>query len=247
MERFRVVLVEPEHQGNIGSVARAMRNFDLHDLWIVNPKTKIDLGAESLAAHGRNILAASRTVQTLHDAIDGCDIVVGTSSITSSLTSNLRRNSTTARELARRLASSHGRIAILFGRESSGLRNEELDLCDFVVSIPTSREYRALNVAQAATIVFYEIFASRQGSPARALASGDAKRHLLNYLDQLARSSDIPPHRRTLSVRAFRSIISRAMLTPREATLLIGVFRRALRQVEAARSARAKRGKAVTI
>lgn len=224
----RVVLVEPEKEGNIGSVARAMKNFDLDDLWIVNSKVPIDGEARAYAMHGLDVLTAARTVKTLTEALEGVDVVAGTSAVVASSTSNLHRVAVTPKQMAEKIRTTkRGRVAIVFGRESSGLNNKELEACDFLVTVPASHNYNVLNIATAASIVFYELFQLKTPKSIE-LASGDSKRRLLAEFDRLARECDLQPHKRRLAQRAFRNIISRSFISRREASLLIGVFRKAL-------------------
>lgn len=224
----RVVLVEPEKEGNIGSVARAMKNFDLDDLWIVNSKVPIGGEAQAYAVHGLDVLSEARIVKMLSEALKGVDIVAGTSAVVASSTSNLLRVAVTPKQMAEKIRiTKRGRVAIVFGRESSGLNNKELEVCDFLVSIPASRNYNVLNLATAASIIFYELFQLKTTKNIE-LASEDSKQRLLAEFDRLARECDLQPHKRRLADRAFRNIISRSFISRREASLLIGVFRKAL-------------------
>lgn len=135
----RVILLEPEKGGNIGSVARAMKNFKLADLWIVRPKTGLNNEARAFAMGGRDILLSAKIVRTLKKALNGVDLIVGTSSVSATSTSNLSRVSITPAELARKVRTAKGNVGIIFGRESSGLSNSEVEACDFMVTIPASR------------------------------------------------------------------------------------------------------------
>jgi tRNA/rRNA methyltransferase len=222
---LRVVLLEPEKPGNIGSVARAMKNFGLGDLWVVHPKVQIDGESRAYAMHGLDILTSAHTVATLDEAIKNIDLVVGTSAVTARSTSNLSRIAVTPREFAANVAESKGRIALIFGRESSGLSNQEVEKCDFMVTIPASHDYNVLNVASAASIVFYELFQIRAQRKVE-LASVASKHRLLAEFSRLVRSSNLQPHKRKLAERAFRNIISRSFISKRETSLLVGVFRR---------------------
>ena len=225
---IRVILVEPEKEGNIGSVARVMSNFDLDDLWIVNPKVPIDGEARAYAMHGQNVLTTAKTVRTLDLALEGVDLAVGTSAVVARSTSNLLRLAITPKDMAKKArATKKGCIAIVFGRESSGLSNQETENCDFLVTIPASHEYNVLNLASAASIIFYELFQTKAFTGVE-LASRDSKKRLLAEFDRLARMSETPLHRRKLAQRSFSNIISRSFISSREASLLIGVFRRAL-------------------
>jgi tRNA/rRNA methyltransferase len=226
MVTVRVILLEPEKSGNIGAVARSMKNFNLSDLWIVKPKTRIDGEARAYAMRGLSILESVRIVASFEKALNDVDIVVGTSSVEARSSSNVSRVAITPRQLAERATSTKGTMAIVFGRESTGLTNQELEVCDFMVTIPASRDYNVLNVATAASIVFYELF---HKAPVRHLdlAPQSSKRRLLAQFDQLMGKCDLQPHKRRLAQRAFRNVISRSFISRREASLLVGVFRKA--------------------
>jgi len=231
---IRVILLEPEKSGNIGSVARSMRNFDLGDLWIVNPKTRINGEARAFAMRGLPILESAKIVtsfdQAIKDvdaeAIKDVDAVAGTSSVAARSSSNLSRVAITPKQLAERTSTSKGTLGIVFGRESSGLNNQEVEACDFMVTIPASREYNVLNIAVAASILFYELF-HRKAANQSGRASQPAKKRLLLQFDHLAAVSDLQPHKRRLAQRAFRNVISRSFISSREASLLVGIFRKA--------------------
>jgi len=223
----RVILVEPEKAGNVGAIARSMKNFELDDLWIVNPKTAISSEAKAFAMRGLDVLSSARIVNTLPEALRKVDLVIGTSSVAARSTSNLSRVSATPAELAEKVRAFRGSVGIVFGRESSGLSNEEVEACDFMVTIPASHNYNVLNIATAASIVFYEIF--QEGAIGRSieLASKAAKERLLLQFDRLVKLCDVQQHRRRLAQRAFRNVISRSFISKREASLLLGVFRKA--------------------
>jgi TrmH family RNA methyltransferase len=222
-----VILLEPEKAGTIGSVARSMKNFGLDDLWIVNPKTPVNGEARAFAMRGLDILTSARIVRKLPEALTKVDLIVGTSSVTATSTSNLSRVSVTAAEFADRVRAFKGNVGIVFGRESSGLSNQEVEACDFMVTIPASHDYNVLNMATAASIIFYEIFKPRITRRSFELASKPAKERLLLQFDRLVKQCGVQQHRRRLAQRAFRSVISRSFISKREASLLLGVFRKA--------------------
>jgi tRNA/rRNA methyltransferase len=223
----RVILLEPEKPGNIGAIARSMKNFDLDDFWIVNPKTRIEGDARAYAMRGLQILESARIVQTFDEALKDVHVVVGTSSVAAKSSSNVPRVAITPKQLAERVSSTKGSVALVFGRESSGLTNHELDACDFMVTIPASDDYNVLNVATAASIIFYEVF-HRTKPRQDELASEASKQRLLIQFDRLASKCEMQPHRRRLAQRALRNVISRSFISTREASLLVGVFRKAV-------------------
>lgn len=204
-----------------------MRNFKLTELWIVKPKTPINNEARAFAMGGRDILLSAKVVRTLKEALNGVDLVVGTSSVSATSTSNLSRVSITPVELARKVRTAKGNVGIVFGRESSGLSNLEVEACDFMVTIPASREYNVLNLATAASVIFYEIFRQKTQKQTYELASKPTTERLNMEFTRLLRLSKVQKHRRRLTQRAFRNVVSRSFISKREASLLLGVLRRA--------------------
>jgi len=230
--KVRVILLEPESAGNIGSVARSMKNFSQDDLWIINPKTSVDTQAVALAMHGVDVLTSAKIVNHLHDALCGIDTVVGTSSITTKSSTNIARTSITPRELIFALSAVRGSIALIFGRESSGLTNQEIENCDLLVTIPASHVYNVLNLSTAVSIILYEIFLHEQHGRERPLATSAARQKLLEQFELLVNQSGTQNHKRRLAVRAFRNVASRSFLSMRETSLLVGVFRKAVSKLE---------------
>ena len=230
--KVRVILLEPESAGNIGSVARSMKNFSQDDLWIINPKTSVDTQAVALAMHGVDVLTSAKIVNHLHDALCGIDTVVGTSSITTKSSTNIARTSITPRELIFALSAVRGSIALIFGRESSGLTNQEIENCDLLVTIPASHVYNVLNLSTAVSIILYEIFLHEQHGRERPLATCAARQKLLEQFELLVNQSGTQNHKRRLAVRAFRNVASRSFLSMRETSLLVGVFRKAVSKLE---------------
>lgn len=224
--RFRVVLVEPEKEGNIGSIARSMKNFGLTELWLVSPQTSIGDEAYRYATRGTDILDKAKIVRTLSDALSGVDHVVGTTAIASKSTSNILRIAIDPAQLSSRLTESRGTTALVFGRESSGLTNTELQHCNIVVTIPASEDYNILNIAIAASIVFYELFKLRSVRPPPLEPSGQSVERLASIFADLARAADLPSHRRRLADRAFRNVLAKSLISRREVSLIMGVLRR---------------------
>ena len=204
-----------------------MKNFDQHDLWIVNPKTTIDNEAIAYAMHGSDVLSSAKIVKMLREATVGIDIVVGTTSVAAKSPTNVTRTPLTPRQLAHRLVSTKGKVALVFGRESSGLNNQEIEYCDLVVTIPASRAYNVLNLSTAASIILYEIFQEERKGNQLPLATSMTRQQLLHQYERLVNLSGTQPHKRKLAVRAFRNLISRSFVSRREASLLIGVLRKA--------------------
>ena len=220
-------MVEPEKPGNIGSIARSMKNFAQNDLWIINPKTQIDDEARAYAMHGVDVLISAKIRKTIDEAVKDVDLIVGTSSIVPSSPSNLARLPITPKDLVEKLSTVEGRVAIIFGREASGLNNREVEKCDLMVTIPANHEYNVLNLASATSIILYELFQIKDISTKHfQLATEKATRHLLEQFDLTLSLIQLQKHRRELARRAFRNLIARAFISKREASLLLGVFRK---------------------
>lgn len=161
MTELSIVLVQISHPGNIGAVARAMKTMGLTKLLLVDPQRFPSADATARAAGADDILHACGVFSDLSEAISGHDWVVATSARRRHLDWPVLG----PREFAARFASGlMHRVALVFGRESSGLSNQELDLCNAVIRIPTNPDFRSLNVASAVQIIGYELLL--HGSPA---------------------------------------------------------------------------------
>jgi len=229
--RVRVVLVQPKYSGNIGSVARAMKNFGFSELTLVSPVAKIDDVSRMYAVRAKDLLDRVSIVDAIDDAIHDLDLVVGTTAREARSPSNLLRSSYSPREVAGIVNRTSAKVAFLFGREDIGLKNEELESCDIVLRIPSSHIYPTLNVSAAVTIVLYELYsASRFGY--RKRASAEAVSRVVCEADLLLGAVNYPLFRRRRAVRGLRNLLGRAQPNPREASLLIGAFRKARMRLE---------------
>lgn len=147
-------MLEPSHPGNIGAAARAMKNMGLSQLCLVNPVKFPDVEATVRASGADDLLKNAQVVATIDEAIAECDCVLGTSARTRSLPWPLIN----PRESAQLLATQQfEKSAIIFGRENSGLTNEELSLCQYHIHIPTVDDFSSLNLASAIMLLCYEL------------------------------------------------------------------------------------------
>jgi len=225
-DNISVVFVEPETPGNIGFIARTMKNFGLKKLILINP-CKLDEEAYLHAMHATDILENSLTFKSLDDMLDKLpvDFLVGTTGIPGG-SYKLERLPLRPEQFAKAL-NTNAKIAILFGREGNGLTNKEISECDIIVSIPTSQEYPIMNVSHAAAIIFYEIFKKRDYKPKGIEeASGLEKKLLLSDMKDIISSLGLPDHKKKVAIRAFKNLIGRAFITGREAHTLKGILRR---------------------
>jgi tRNA/rRNA methyltransferase len=200
-----------------------MKNFGFNDLWLVRPCPLGDF-AKAMASHARDVLEEVITVSTLEEALQGCDLVVGTTGKPGeSMRQHIRVPFFTPSELRTMLEDKSGRVAILFGREDHGLSAEELSRCDVVINIPASDEYPILNISHAVAIVLYEIAGIEGGD--FPLPSGEMLELLYRHFESLLAEVNHPEHKRDKTLLMFRRIIGRAMLTNREYFSLMGVLR----------------------
>ncbi len=162
LSNISIVMVETTHQGNIGAAARAMKNMGLYRLVLVNPQCALDGSAYARASGADDVLAEAARVESLKEAVSDCSLVVGTTARVRTLVwPGLTPNS-----LAEKLDEMppEEEAAIVFGREHSGLTNEELQHCHYSLTIPTNPEFSSLNVASSIQVICYEIFSRHQQS-----------------------------------------------------------------------------------
>jgi tRNA/rRNA methyltransferase len=234
-----IVLVSPKGPDNIGSVARAMKNFGLSDLRIVAPRCSLK-DAHKMAVHAFDLVENATVTDTLLEAIGSLEYVVGT-------TARERKNHAvpqTPRALAMNFVG-HPSSAVVFGREEHGLFNEELDLCHAFIRIPTDGEYISLNLAQAVQVVVYELLLARETAvPTADSAPRDqlAKRselegmyaHLLEFMLEVGYTD---AERQDHPMRRFRRIFDRADLTNHDVSFVRGLLSQGLWASRKARGA----------
>lgn len=226
-----VVVVDSETSGNIGTIARAMKNFGVTDLKLVDPPD-ISRGSEAygFAAHARDDVLANAQEVTLTEILDnyhtvGCTAVTGEDSRRA-----VRFPFKTPRELAESLERVETETALLFGREGNGLSNDELAQVDEVCAIPADEEYPTLNLGQAATIVLYELrnlTVSEFQTPDIVRERADQRDIELfhEYFAELLDASGFEDHRRDRARTLVRRVIGRTHPTDHEITILMGVLR----------------------
>ncbi|MFM1713014.1 tRNA (cytosine(32)/uridine(32)-2'-O)-methyltransferase TrmJ [Aeromonas salmonicida] len=155
LDQIRIVLVNTSHTGNMGSAARAMKTMGLTQLVLVDPQALPDDGAHALAAGASDVLANARVVSTLDEAIADCGLVIGTSARSRTLSWPML-DPREAGEKAVGEGMKHP-VALVFGRERTGLTNDELQKCHYHVAIPANPEYSSLNLAMAVQTICYEV------------------------------------------------------------------------------------------
>ena len=226
---IRIILVGTTHPGNIGAVARAMKNMGQTDLMLVNPRYFPHEDATARASGAYDILDNTRVVSTLDEAISDCIYVAGASA----RSRTIGWPSMVPRDCAARLhaESQDGTVAAVFGPEKSGLTNEDLDRCHTLLTIPTDPGFSSLNLAMAVQILTYELrlVAMDHPEPERAseapLATGDELQYFYAHLEQvLSVSGYLDPENPRLLMRRLRRLFGRAEPDRNEINILRGIL-----------------------
>ena len=229
MSALRIVLVRPKDPANVGSSARAMKNFGLSGLYLVSPQRPVNRHAYALASHAGDVLDEMTVCNTVAEALHGCTLILGTTARPRD--SEMRVY--TPREAAETLPKKG--VAILFGPEDYGLSNEDLRHAQGYIQIPTA-EYASLNLAQAVQLVAYEWFlasAVKNQTVTRELAPRERLEGLYaQLLDMLYAIGYTDAQREASADAMFRAIFDRAELSEREVAALRGVWRQVLWAVD---------------
>ena len=228
-----IAVVDAETPGNVGTIARAMKNFGFDDLLLVDPPN-LDPDGEAYGYAGRareDVLPGAREL-TFDEVVTEHHTVGFTAITNKNGAKHVRYPFTTPAELADRLSSGHQPTALVFGRERVGLTNDELARIDIVCSIPAAAEYPVLNLGQAVTIALYEL--RELGTSETQLPDRDQDRAtpaelegFIDHVESFLTELDYPSEKRPKTMRLVRRLFGRAQPTGRELRTLRGVFRRA--------------------
>lgn len=228
-KNIRIVLVNTSHPGNIGAVARAMKNMCLEHLYLVEPHDFPNAEATSRASGADDILARAVVCNTLEEALAGCHFVAGTSARSRSITWPVMPPRDCAAKLVEESAA--GDVALIFGREHSGLTNEELERCHYLVHIPTNPEFSSLNLGMAVQVLAYELMLAEPLAKAAAeeerdkLATADEMESFFLHLEQTMVELEFLDrnHPRKL-MRRLRRLFNRARPDQTEINILRGIL-----------------------
>ena len=247
--RLRIVLVGTQHPGNIGSAARAMKTMGLGELVLVAPQRFPHADAAAMAAGADDLLASARVVASLAEAVADCRLVLGCTARSRRIAlEELLPREAAARAVAIAAASEATPAALVFGRERTGLDNDELQLCHAAVTIPADPGYSSLNLAAAVQVLCYELRLAMLGLQDAAPPAAPAPAHdgdipashaeLEGFFAQLADTLDaIDFHKGRApesALRKLRRIFLRAALDDRDVRLLRGVLADAQRMARLA-------------
>jgi tRNA/rRNA methyltransferase len=237
--RVDVILVRPKEDGNVGAVARLARNFGAERLVLVASRAPVGSVARRRSMGGLALLRSATRAPSFEQAIEGADLVVGTTDLsTGRSTAYLRRSVSPERfgEIARTL---EGRVALAFGPEDNGLSRAELARCDLVVHIPARRDFPTLNLSHATGIVLYAIHRARgvddpETTPAPEVLelNGREKELFLERLRDLLARIRYPAHKRRGLILLFRRVLGRATPTEAEYRMMLGLFKSLGRELD---------------
>lgn len=233
MKNIRFVLVGTTHPGNIGAAARAMKTMGLFNLHLVQPKHYPSAEATARSSGADDVLANAQVHNSLADAIADCQHVYGMSARLRHLPVPVVDPREAVAHIQQLVEQAN--IAIVFGREHSGLSNEELDRCQHLINIPANPEYSSLNLAAAVQVLAYEIKMSfdpsitvgRIGEDREAIVASDLE-HLYTHFEQtLTEIGFLDPESPRNLMRRLRRLYNRADLDRNEVQILHGILRAA--------------------
>lgn len=233
LSNFKIVLVETSHPGNIGAVARAMKNMSLSKLSLVSPKIFPSADATARASGASDILSSIEMYDCLQDAIADCQVVLGASARDRTIS----WPELTVRECAEKFVNtdqSKAKIALVFGRENSGLKNHELDLCHYLLRIPCNADFSSLNLAAAVQVVCYELFVASGKKTDSSIGDKDkdplaTMKQMQLFYEHLQQTLDdigfLHADKTQSVMRRLRRIFNRIALDTKELDILRGIFR----------------------
>jgi len=239
---FTIVLVQPEHYGNIGSIARVMKNFNFENLIIFNPIEAVENifshETNGFAMHGKDILSNARVISVksqehhineLKNFLKSYDLVFASTAKGQHYT-NIRRLAIFPEDLTIPASEKPMSIAIIFGKESRGLTNEEISLADILIRIPTSNDYPTLNLSHACGIILFEIFKKitvlniGRGKHPVLLADRDDRLLLYDFIGHLIKKLNTQPYKEENIYNAFKNTFERSIMSRKELSLITGLF-----------------------
>ena len=214
-----VILVEPKNSGNVGAIARTMANFGCSNLVLVNPRCNhLSQTARNRAKWAQDVLKKAKIKKSIPKMQT---LVATTARIGTDY--NIPRSPISPKELSE---IAKGNIGLIFGRESSGLTNEEIKLADFVVTIPASKKYPVMNLSHSVAILLYELSKEDHTSHIQS-ASKAEKQQILKMLNKTLNKMDFKtPSKKQTQKIVWKKLLGKSFLTKREAFALMGFFKK---------------------
>ena len=222
---MKIILVEPQHPGNVGAVARVMANFGIDDLALVNG-CKINDDGFARSKSGRPILEKLKRFDTMKKALADCDIAIATSGIKPKGDKRWFRAPENVKKI-NKIIKNRENPALVFGRENYGLYKDELALCETTITIPTNPDYPILNLSHAVGIILYEIKREEKvkGPKKRKSVSQEEFERLVQRIMNMLEDSSYPRRKLARSKTTLRRLISRGNPDEGEYENLMGIFK----------------------
>jgi tRNA/rRNA methyltransferase len=236
---IEVVIVEPKLYVNVGHIARVMKNFGVAKLSLVDPSYDIK-EARRFAMHGRDILDSATTTD-LDKLRQNSKLLVGTTALKGSTRLNVLRNTISLIQLADLISAlpKKENVSIVLGREASGLKNRELEMCDLVMAIETGTQYRTMNISHALAIILYEV--TKQGlqsltntiTDKKSIIASRPETNLLTmYISNAAERAGYDKHKKHMLDSAVKRLVAKSNPSSKEVMLMISLFRKCILQME---------------
>lgn len=235
-----VVIIGVENPGNLGAIARVMKNFDQDNLVLISPKcSPEDQEARNRAKHAQDILKSAKIEKSSY--LKQFDYLIAT---TASLGTdyNVPRSPISPEQMAEKIAAfkkkgkANPNIGILIGRESTGLTNKEIEMADFIVTIPTSKKYPTMNISHSVAILLYELSKSSEEKKVSShiqFATKNEKDVIEKNMDQILDSIEFATVEKKKTQKIiWKKVIAKSFLTRREAFAIIGFLKKILAKVK---------------
>lgn len=228
--RITVTIVGAEYPVNVGHTARLLKNFGVKQLVLVDPKFDFRV-AEVYASHGADLLEQAK-ISTLQQVREENDLLIATTAIRATRSANISRSAITPEEAMEHIGVARS-AALILGRDTTGLRNEEIAICDFVTTIETRTSYRTLNLSHSVAILLY-LASNVHTRPAgrQKNAFGETREVFFRYVAELAAASGLPNNRIRGLHQVMRRVAIKSNLNKSEIGLLITLMRKATITIE---------------
>ena len=230
-----IILIGTSHPGNLGAICRSMLNYGYDQLRLVNPICDVDdIEARNRAKHAGSILDNCQTYSSLEESVMDCSLVVGTSGKREVGNKTVFRHFSYPWEFSQRIEVFNGKVALIFGEEGKGMSTEDLDRCDFLVTLPTWEGYPIANLSHAVNALVYELHKNRvlsnQGSdrsipdivPLERSISENLRGILVKAIDEMSSSLPGNEERKNSFKNSLIRSIMLSMPTEDEATRMVG-------------------------
>ena len=229
LKNIYFILVRPQIGENIGSVSRAIKNFNITKLRIVNPKCSWpNQKALATAVGAKDVLKLSRIYNSVEKSVGDLDVVFATTS----RIRKMNKKIISILDLKTKIKKKH-KIGIMFGSESSGLSNDELNCADYLVKIPTNKKFSSLNLSHSAIIFCFEFFkyftsksfAYKSGYKSELATKSQVNKFLKFIINKLDKKGFLQPdHKRKSMIQNINNIFHRLDLSEQEIRILLGIF-----------------------